>query len=54
MKSKYLLVAVVAVWCVFTANNPVLAQGTAFTYQGRLMDGGNSANGNYDLSFYGL
>jgi hypothetical protein len=25
------------------------AQGTAFTYQGRLNDGGNPANGNYDL-----
>ena len=29
----------------------VLAQGTAFTYQGRLNDGGNPANGNYDLRF---
>src|SRR4051794_18948790 len=27
------------------------AQGTAFTYQGRLIDGGVSANGNYDLTF---
>jgi photosystem II stability/assembly factor-like uncharacterized protein len=27
------------------------AQGTAFTYQGRLIDGTNSANGSYDLSF---
>jgi len=26
--------------------------GTAFTYQGRLMDGGQPANGNYDLSFH--
>jgi hypothetical protein len=29
----------------------VLAQGTAFTYQGRLNDGGNPATGLYDLSF---
>jgi photosystem II stability/assembly factor-like uncharacterized protein len=29
----------------------VLAQGTAFLYQGRLNDGGNPANGNYDLRF---
>jgi len=29
----------------------VLAQGTAFTYQGRLVDGGQPANGNYDLQF---
>ena len=28
-----------------------MAQGTAFTYQGRLNDGANPANGNYDLRF---
>jgi hypothetical protein len=27
------------------------AQGTAFTYQGRLFDAGNPANGKYDLRF---
>ena len=27
------------------------AQGTGFTYQGRLIDGTNAANGSYDLSF---
>src|SRR5438445_1065065 len=27
------------------------AQGTAFTYQGRLNDGGAPANGSYDLTF---
>jgi N-acetylneuraminic acid mutarotase len=27
------------------------AQGTAFTYQGKLNDGGNPANGRYDLTF---
>ena len=27
------------------------AQGTAFTYQGRLNDGANPANGDYDLRF---
>src|SRR5512139_1162631 len=27
------------------------AQGTAFTYQGRLAEGGQSANGSYDLRF---
>jgi len=34
----------------------VLAQGTAFTYQGQLSDGGGAANGVYDLSFavYGV
>jgi hypothetical protein len=29
----------------------VLAQGTTFTYQGKLTDAGNPANGNYDLQF---
>jgi hypothetical protein len=29
----------------------LLAQGTAFTYQGRLNDNGGPANGNYDLQF---
>lgn len=29
----------------------LLAQGTAFTYQGRLDDGGTPANGNYDFRF---
>jgi hypothetical protein len=37
------------------ARNPQLstlhAQGTAFTYQGRLTDGGSPANGSYDLTF---
>src|SRR6202041_1660911 len=28
-----------------------IAQGTAFTYQGRLYDGANPANGKYDLRF---
>ncbi len=30
---------------------PLLAQGTAFTYQGRLSDGPNPADGSYDLRF---
>jgi hypothetical protein len=31
--------------------SPCFAQGTAFTYQGRLDDAGNPASGSYDLSF---
>src|SRR5215510_13394331 len=34
-----------------SAINHVLAQSTAFTYQGKLTDAGNPANGNYDLQF---
>src|SRR5215471_15583450 len=30
---------------------PAFAQGTAFTYQGRLNDGANPASGSYDLRF---
>jgi formylglycine-generating enzyme required for sulfatase activity len=32
-------------------NLPAFAQGTAFTYQGRLNDGANPARGSYDLRF---
>jgi hypothetical protein len=41
-------------FCVLTAFcavEPLWAQGTAFTYQGQLNDGGNPATGNYDLRF---
>jgi hypothetical protein len=31
---------------------PQSQMGTSFTYQGRLTDGGNPANGEYDLQFY--
>lgn len=34
-----------------SAFNAVLAQTTTFTYQGKLTDAGNPANGNYDLQF---
>lgn len=33
------------------ACNPAYAQTTAFTYQGKLSDGGTAANGQYDFSF---
>src|SRR5436305_14259975 len=48
-RSAYcLLVAFVCAW-LFATN--AAAQTTAFTYQGRLTDGGMPANGNYDLQF---
>jgi hypothetical protein len=37
-------------WLALTAQF-AMAQTTAFTYQGKLTDAGNSANGNYDLQF---
>ena len=30
------------------------AQGTEFTYQGRLNQGANPANGNYEIAFHGV
>jgi hypothetical protein len=37
---------------IFSFQSPsAIAQGTAFTYQGRLNDGGGPANGKYDLRF---
>ena len=51
MKSKYLLLIGAALWCLFTAVNPVFAQITAFTYAGQLNVGGNPANGGYDFVF---
>jgi hypothetical protein len=41
---------VVSALCLF-ATIGVFAQGTAFTYQGRLNTGGIPANGNYDFTF---
>jgi hypothetical protein len=35
----------------FLPAEPLFAQGTAFTYQGRLNDGSAPANGSYDLTF---
>jgi hypothetical protein len=37
--------------CLFAGTSLALAQGTAFTYQGRLTEGTNAANGAYDLRF---
>jgi hypothetical protein len=44
---RWLLCVVVSICGIET----LCAQGTAFTYQGRLNDGGNPANGNYDFQF---
>ncbi len=47
MKKTSLLVGL----CLVLAAPLALAQGTAFTYQGRLNNGTNPANGTYDLTF---
>lgn len=53
MKNKLVVVALALLaWLTFTAAGPMaFSQGTAFTYQGRLNDGANLANGIYDLQF---
>jgi hypothetical protein len=51
-KSNWMVhVCVAACGSLFTDARPALAQGTAFTYQGQLMNAGAAANGNYDLQF---
>src|SRR3989441_10955671 len=48
-RSAYCLLA--AFGCAWLLATNASAQTAAFTYQGRLTDGGTSANGNYDLQF---
>jgi len=48
---QYLVVALILVATINTQFSTAHAQGTAFTYQGRLNNGGSAANGSYDLSF---
>ncbi len=49
---RYLLLGgIVALCSLFAAAESAFAQGTAFTYQGRLGDSGQPANGIYDLTF---
>jgi hypothetical protein len=50
MKPKNLL-PLGAILCALFTNDAAFAQGTAFTYQGRLNSGGAPANGSYDLRF---
>jgi len=52
MKTR--IIPILALTLLSTLNPPLstlLAQGTAFTYQGRLNDGANPANGNHDFTF---
>ena len=48
---KTVLLAIVAACGLFTAATPVSAQGTAFTYQGNLNNGGSPVTGLYDFTF---
>jgi|SRR5665213_1493853 len=55
MKTKFTLTYIALALLALSTLNPQLstcvAQGTAFTYQGRLNVGGSPASGNYDLRF---
>jgi len=49
MKANFKLIAIIELF--FAIGLAAHAQGTAFTYQGRLNDGANPASGIYDLRF---
>ncbi len=49
LKMMRLCGAVICGWCL--AGGAAFAQNSAFTYQGRLEDNGQPANGSYDLAF---
>ncbi len=51
MNHKLNAIALAAFCSLFALNHSACAQGTAFTYQGRLNSGGSPANGSYDLQF---
>jgi hypothetical protein len=52
MKTNFNFVALVAAYFALnSSSSSVRAQGTAFTYQGRLNDSGAPATGSYDLQF---
>ena len=42
---------IAAALVLLSMTSAAYGQGTAFTYQGRLTDGGNPANGNFDMQF---
>jgi hypothetical protein len=52
MKNKlFAALALTLLWAFNSQLSTAFAQGTAFTYQGRLNDGANPASGSYDLTF---
>jgi hypothetical protein len=51
MKNRFFTPTRVIIGMLLLGLRSLLAQGTAFTYQGRLNDTGNMANGLYDLQF---
>src|ERR1035441_293071 len=52
MKNKFCFHSLFVTLALLAGISRAGAQGTAFTYQGRLNDGTNPANGSYDMRFY--
>src|ERR1035437_1718998 len=50
MKSRTMLLSGAALCSCFLGASPAFAQSSAFTYQGRLNDNGQPANGSYDMT----
>jgi hypothetical protein len=50
-RHKYILAACTFITVLMLRSSPALAQGTVFTYQGRLNNNGAPANGTYDFRF---
>lgn len=48
---SHIAATLIMVCCLIFSVGTAKAQTTSFTYQGRLTDGGNAANGTYDLQF---
>ena len=51
MRNHYILIALVLFSCFSSKLATGYAQGTAFTYQGRLNNSNSPVNGRYDLTF---
>jgi hypothetical protein len=51
MKRSFRFLSLFIISALFTTVTSAFAQGTAFTYQGRLNDNSQPANGSYDLTF---
>src|SRR5689334_15011085 len=51
MKTIHKLIVFTTLVSAFSVQPIAFSQGTAFTYQGRLNDGANPANGRYDFQF---
>ncbi len=54
MRNAFQIALMGIIICAFSAARLAQAQTTAFTYQGRLLQGGSPANGKFDIKFTGF